>query len=85
MNWYAFARFNTALIILQLMSAGAAAQQVTFNLSWLPQGSLAGVIVAIELGYYDRGRSSATPGPFTSPTVESPSKPKWIPPATRDW
>ncbi len=53
MNWYALARFNTALIIFQLMSAGAAAQQVTFNLSWLPQGSLAGVIVAIELGYYE--------------------------------
>ena len=39
-------------IILQLISGASGAQQVTFNLSWLPQGSLAGVIVAIELGYY---------------------------------
>ena len=41
-----------AFIILLLMSGVSGAQQVTFNLSWLPQGSLAGVIVAIELGYY---------------------------------
>jgi len=41
-----------ALIILQLMLGAAGAQQVTFNLAWLPQGSLSGVIVAIDLGYY---------------------------------
>ena len=41
-----------ALIIFQLMLGAAGAQQVTFNLAWLPQGSLSGVIVAIDLGYY---------------------------------
>lgn len=40
------------LIVLQLLCGASGAQQVTFNLSWLPQGSLAGVVVAIELGYY---------------------------------
>jgi NitT/TauT family transport system substrate-binding protein len=31
-------------------------QQVTFNMSWLPQGSMAGVMVAIDKGYYrERG------------------------------
>lgn len=32
--------------------AGAGLRQVTFNMSWLPQGSMAGVIVAIDKGYY---------------------------------
>ena len=30
----------------------APAQKVTFNMSWLPQGSMVGVIVAIEKGFY---------------------------------
>ena len=38
--------------ILTLFSGVVGAQQVTFNLGWLPQGSLSGVIIAIELGYY---------------------------------
>ncbi len=38
--------------VVQLAASAVSAQQVTFNLSWLPQGSLSGVIVAIELGYY---------------------------------
>jgi ABC-type nitrate/sulfonate/bicarbonate transport system substrate-binding protein len=39
-------------VVLQLIWEVSIAQQVTFNLFWLPQGSISGVIVAIELGYY---------------------------------
>jgi NitT/TauT family transport system substrate-binding protein len=39
-------------IIFTLFSGVVGAQQLTFNLGWLPQGSLSGVIIAIELGYY---------------------------------
>jgi NitT/TauT family transport system substrate-binding protein len=35
-------------------SGGSAVQTVTFNMSWLPQGSMAGVIVAIDKGYYQQ-------------------------------
>ncbi len=41
-----------SLIFLQLLCATANAQEVAFNMAWLPQGSVSGVIVAIELGYY---------------------------------
>ena len=33
-------------------ATAAALRPVTFNMSWLPQGSMAGVIAAIERGYY---------------------------------
>jgi NitT/TauT family transport system substrate-binding protein len=33
-------------------AADKALRPVTFNMSWLPQGSMAGVIAAMELGYY---------------------------------
>ncbi|MED5535967.1 MAG: ABC transporter substrate-binding protein [Pseudomonadota bacterium] len=39
-------------IVFTLFSVVVGAQQLTFNLGWLPQGSLSGVIIAIELGYY---------------------------------
>ena len=28
-------------------------EQITFNMSWLPQGSMSGVIVAIDQGFYE--------------------------------
>jgi len=43
---------HAIFIILTLFSGVVGAQQLTFNLGWLPQGSLSGVIIAIELGYY---------------------------------
>ena len=43
---------HAIFIILALFSGVVGAQQLTFNLGWLPQGSLSGVIIAIELGYY---------------------------------
>ena len=43
---------HAIFIILTLFSGVVSAQQLTFNLGWLPQGSLSGVIIAIELGYY---------------------------------
>lgn len=33
-------------------SAESGKERVTFNMSWLPQGSMAGVIAAIDKGYY---------------------------------
>ena len=45
---------STGLLLLTLMSTPAiqAADQITFNMSWLPQGSMSGVITAIEKGFY---------------------------------
>ncbi|HEV7367773.1 ABC transporter substrate-binding protein [Arenibaculum sp.] len=40
-----------AMPAARAQEAGAP-QKVTFNLAWLPQGSLAGVLVAIDRGYY---------------------------------
>ena len=36
----------------QASPPGHALTKVTFNMSWLPQGSMAGVIVAIDKGFY---------------------------------
>jgi NitT/TauT family transport system substrate-binding protein len=35
-----------------LAGAANAADKVTFNMSWLPQGSMSGIAVAIDKGYY---------------------------------
>lgn len=37
---------------LAFAPAVRAAEKVTFNMSWLPQGSMSGVIVAIDKGFY---------------------------------
>jgi NitT/TauT family transport system substrate-binding protein len=48
--------FAATLAVIAGLSIGAANAQekykTTFNLSWLPQGSVAGFIVAIDKGYY---------------------------------
>lgn len=45
-----------AAVALTLTGCGAEAggdkEKVTFNMSWLPQGSMSGVIAAIDKGYY---------------------------------
>ena len=49
---------GAALSALALTLAGcggggdADKEKVTFNMSWLPQGSMSGVIAAIDKGYY---------------------------------
>jgi len=45
---------STGILLLALMNTPAvqAADQITFNMSWLPQGSMSGVITAIEKGFY---------------------------------
>ncbi|SNS24251.1 NitT/TauT family transport system substrate-binding protein [Sphingomonas laterariae] len=49
---------GAALAAMALMLAGcgnssqSTHEKVTFNMSWLPQGSMAGVIAAIDKGYY---------------------------------
>jgi NitT/TauT family transport system substrate-binding protein len=47
-------RVRRLLLAALLLAAPAAraAERVTFNMSWLPQGSMSGVIVAIEKGWY---------------------------------
>ncbi len=56
---HAFARKLTAATLLTagLLLGGCGkdsreAEKVTFNMSWLPQGSMAGVILAIDKGFY---------------------------------
>lgn len=41
--------------------AAAAPTKVSFNMSWLPQGSMAGVVVAIDKGYYAAKGLDVTP------------------------
>jgi NitT/TauT family transport system substrate-binding protein len=41
-----------ALALLAAAGTGAAQDKVTFNMSWLPQGSVIGPIVAIDKGYF---------------------------------
>jgi NitT/TauT family transport system substrate-binding protein len=48
----------SVLIVATLVMFGACssdrqANKVVYNMAWLPQGSQAGIIVAIELGYYE--------------------------------
>ncbi|RJF96416.1 nitrate ABC transporter permease [Sphingomonas cavernae] len=49
-------RAAVAAVALMLGGCGgtgdAGKERVTFNMSWLPQGSMAGVIAAIDKGYY---------------------------------
>lgn len=45
----------TGLALFSLLLAacsGSVSDKVTFNMGWLPQGSMAGVIVAIDQGFY---------------------------------
>ncbi len=48
--------FTVALLLGACGGGGSdetEAREITFNMGWLPQGSMAGFIVAIENGYYD--------------------------------
>lgn len=53
-----FRALTAALALSGILATGAckpdshAGDYITFNMSWLPQGSMAGVIVAIDKGYY---------------------------------
>ena len=47
-----FARAALAAAGILAASAAAAQEKVTFNMSWLPQGSVIGPIVAVDKGYY---------------------------------
>lgn len=60
---------KTRMTVLAALIAGAVAgfgqpaaaqDKVTFNLAWLPQGSLAGVLVAIEQGFYKAANLDVT-------------------------
>ncbi len=42
-----------ALVMLGACSSDRQANKVVYNMAWLPQGSQAGIIVAIEIGYYE--------------------------------
>lgn len=46
--------------LMGLASAASAAESVSFNMSWLPQGSVGGVIVAEALGYFDEAGLDVT-------------------------
>ncbi len=41
-----------ALTVLTACSSDQASNKVTYNMAWLPQGSQAGIVAAVELGYY---------------------------------
>ena len=45
---------STAFLLVGLVGTPVAnaADSITFNMSWLPQGSMSGVITAIEKGFY---------------------------------
>lgn len=43
------------------LATGAFAESLEFNLSWLPQGSTAGIIVAAHNGYYEEEGLDVTP------------------------
>jgi NitT/TauT family transport system substrate-binding protein len=49
-------QFRCAAVVLGILLTAACSDQpserVTFNMSWLPQGSMSGVIVAIDQGFY---------------------------------
>lgn len=49
-----FNKLNFLMLVLLLGSACSAPEDdtVTFNMAWLPQGSMSGVIVAIDQGFY---------------------------------
>ncbi len=60
---------KTRMTVLAALIAGAVAgfgqpaaaqDKVTFNLAWLPQGSLAGVLVAIDQGFYKAANLDVT-------------------------
>lgn len=48
-------RFVGAIVGCLLITAcsESPSEQITFNMSWLPQGSMSGVIVAIDQGFYE--------------------------------
>jgi NitT/TauT family transport system substrate-binding protein len=52
---------GAALAVALAQGAAAQAPAIEFNLSWLPQGSTAGVIVAAHLGYYAEEGLDVTP------------------------
>lgn len=44
--------FAAGAALFALAAAGEAADKIKFNMSWLPQGSVGGILVGIDKGYY---------------------------------
>lgn len=44
--------FAAGAALLALAAAGEAADKIKFNMSWLPQGSVGGILVGIDKGFY---------------------------------
>lgn len=52
--------FALAGVLASMATAASAAESISFNMSWLPQGSVGGVLVAKAKGFYDEAGLDVT-------------------------